>query len=714
MGLFRDITRYSQSRYTNSKDTNADDEGDVNTSPGKITPGTENKSPVADAALDETKSKDQDIWFRFIGDLCQPVVPKTLLSVDVQNYELVPLRAALSLSSVAYSLTIDFLENGSFFELVVQHESEEKNNSLHEDFDCHDTSNSDLKSNDRDDDVSSEECNVKRFQRLYDYFFGNKKGLSGSSRKSKNARLMSTLVRGIGSYLRSLDVGDVLHDLIVDAIVCERGATHRSRQSTMQGANVGLRDEDLSFHSTKDHWVTNMYFTQRIRNSAANSYEQGFTNSDVVNVLWRNEDFAVESSSKYDNGKRTKSDWFSLPLLAMPLMDAVVALVATSSATPRMELEKSSKSADVMDIEGSDGDLQPGDMTSLASEMSSIKWMCIASLVQCSICVEFLLSTESNKMASVASSSRISTETIESVLTTYPALDNLIASSINQFNMQKDSEFGVVRDELFYRVMGVILEKWLSFLQSTLHFLGRCCPEIASLFAANCLAHQQQFNRDGRNLLRVDGGISEKTIGLYLSTLGLKCLMSNHTNTFKCDDENVTYDSAHSVISSAVSRWIQSLLALTSRQETATPPQQYVLSIERLHDLLCKRVSLHSYPCAPREQPQFVTLPNSYTKLHGILTGLCEYDYPALCITCGSVIDASGKGLCTKHNADCPSGVGIYFLLQDCTILLLDGMRGTYYAAPYVDTHGEKHRSFRGKPLYIDEKRCVFPQIAFF
>jgi E3 ubiquitin-protein ligase UBR2 len=50
-------------------------------------------------------------------------------------------------------------------------------------------------------------------------------------------------------------------------------------------------------------------------------------------------------------------------------------------------------------------------------------------------------------------------------------------------------------------------------------------------------------------------------------------------------------------------------------------------------------------------------------------------------------------------------GVGVYFLLQDCTILLLDGVRGTYYPSPYVDKHGEKHRSFRGKPLFIDAKR---------
>ena len=123
--------------------------------------------------------------------------------------------------------------------------------------------------------------------------------------------------------------------------------------------------------------------------------------------------------------------------------------------------------------------------------------------------------------------------------------------------------------------------------------------------------------------------------------------------------------------------------------------------------LVRTRTFAASYPCNPRSLPQFITLPHSYTKLHGMLTAVCDYDYPALCMTCGSIIDAGGNGLCTKHNKDCASGVGVYFLLQDCMILLLDGMRGTYYPAPYVDAHGEKHRSFRGKPLFIDAKRCV-------
>lgn len=40
-------------------------------------------------------------------------------------------------------------------------------------------------------------------------------------------------------------------------------------------------------------------------------------------------------------------------------------------------------------------------------------------------------------------------------------------------------------------------------------------------------------------------------------------------------------------------------------------------------------------------------------------------------------------------------------------MLLLYFSRASYFPAPYVDDHGEKHRQIRGKPLYLDHKRYV-------
>lgn len=42
---------------------------------------------------------------------------------------------------------------------------------------------------------------------------------------------------------------------------------------------------------------------------------------------------------------------------------------------------------------------------------------------------------------------------------------------------------------------------------------------------------------------------------------------------------------------------------------------------------------------------------------------------------------------------------------QDCTILLIHGTRAAYFPSPYVDAYGERHRSTRGRPLYLDARR---------
>lgn len=38
--------------------------------------------------------------------------------------------------------------------------------------------------------------------------------------------------------------------------------------------------------------------------------------------------------------------------------------------------------------------------------------------------------------------------------------------------------------------------------------------------------------------------------------------------------------------------------------------------------------------------------------------------HPAVCLVCGEVLDASGRGECTRHAAECGCGIGLFFLLQ--------------------------------------------------
>eukprot|EP00752_Nemacystus_decipiens_P017203 g15412.t1 len=119
-----------------------------------------------------------------------------------------------------------------------------------------------------------------------------------------------------------------------------------------------------------------------------------------------------------------------------------------------------------------------------------------------------------------------------------------------------------------------------------------------------------------------------------------------------------------------------------------------------------------------------VRLPHAYTELHaqvstfnngGLNSGggggaavaaTDRVGHPAVCLVCGEVLDASGRGACTKHARDCGSGVGLLFLLQECAVLLIHGRRAAYFPSPYVDAYGERQRhTFRGRPLFLDQRR---------
>ncbi|CAN0029636.1 unnamed protein product, partial [Sphacelaria rigidula] len=116
---------------------------------------------------------------------------------------------------------------------------------------------------------------------------------------------------------------------------------------------------------------------------------------------------------------------------------------------------------------------------------------------------------------------------------------------------------------------------------------------------------------------------------------------------------------------------------------------------------------------APRKI-ELVRLPHAYTELHAEISSsdlghtMSEGGraaHPVVCLVCGQVLDANGRGECTMHAKSCGCGVGIFFLLQECTVLLIHGKMAAYFASPYVDAYGERHRSARGRPLFLDERR---------
>ena len=75
-----------------------------------------------------------------------------------------------------------------------------------------------------------------------------------------------------------------------------------------------------------------------------------------------------------------------------------------------------------------------------------------------------------------------------------------------------------------------------------------------------------------------------------------------------------------------------------------------------------------SCPFPPDYGPRIDVLPSSYTDLYARLGSLCpDFEQTGLCMVCGSVLNAAGKGECTKHAQKCGGGAGIFFLLQECT-----------------------------------------------
>lgn len=38
-------------------------------------------------------------------------------------------------------------------------------------------------------------------------------------------------------------------------------------------------------------------------------------------------------------------------------------------------------------------------------------------------------------------------------------------------------------------------------------------------------------------------------------------------------------------------------------------------------------------------------------------------------------------------------------------MLLIYGDRASYFPGPYVDAYGERHKQFRGRPLFLDQRR---------
>ncbi len=68
------------------------------------------------------------------------------------------------------------------------------------------------------------------------------------------------------------------------------------------------------------------------------------------------------------------------------------------------------------------------------------------------------------------------------------------------------------------------------------------------------------------------------------------------------------------------------------------------------------------------------------------------------------ILNAAGKGECTKHAGRCGGGAGIFFLVQECIGLLIHEQKAAYVHSLYVDYFGETPQ-YRGRPLNLNFDR---------
>src|SRR5689334_10422505 len=61
---------------------------------------------------------------------------------------------------------------------------------------------------------------------------------------------------------------------------------------------------------------------------------------------------------------------------------------------------------------------------------------------------------------------------------------------------------------------------------------------------------------------------------------------------------------------------------------------------------------------------------------------------------------------CALHARKHGSGIGLFFLVQKCTVLLIHNNKSAYCPSIYVDEHGEEDPGLRrGRPLYLNASR---------
>jgi hypothetical protein len=105
----------------------------------------------------------------------------------------------------------------------------------------------------------------------------------------------------------------------------------------------------------------------------------------------------------------------------------------------------------------------------------------------------------------------------------------------------------------------------------------------------------------------------------------------------------------------------------------------------------------------------FVDLADSFRPFLSLLSSRCS---SLQCFYEGNRIHKTSSssfnpGECTLHTRICGLGVGLFFLVERCSVLLLHESKACYYPSLYLDSNGESGAAYRGqnRPMFLSRKR---------
>ena len=526
------------------------------------------------------------------------------------------------------------------------------------------------------------------------YSTGNRGGLREENEhdvEDQSSAVMGQVFRDLQPHL------EVLISAIAYTICCDTELQKNTADATSAGSSSGFTTESLYIHKVVDvlTWTLICNDCQHSINKTLSLLIRGST---TANVGWTEGKVPSEIEEREigeEAGQR--GHWLSVfskstppSILSLPLLDFLILAVAVTQVGGR-------------DIRSTavEACLDDGDFSFIDQ---ACPWICLARLVQ--LMIEHLPSLLESEKRAAASSGLSLFASISSVSSRMsPLLDHILELLKSSPLAVEIESTATNRESMLEDVVHSLLQQWSSYLRAVKNLFSRIpiCVKLVS-----------------------DSSKQEKGVSEAQEFQDL-CGLSEIFDDFRMDMSGV-----RRVVLSVISGWSNDFLA-TKRAQNGSMKGSPAASISTdkwatflsdsylffpAHDIYffsnreeSKKENLDvqslcyaTYPYPFPKGPNLIDLPREYTKLYAAVSSLNDYkyDHPALCLVCGALLNAGGKQQCYQHTLHCNRDAGLFFLVQDSTVLLCHGRRCAYFPTPYVDIHGESHQSYRGKPLHLD------------